>query len=235
MAATVIDQQMIEDSDHLSALDETLGLLTTDEIYEALDIPIVTVLIDKKKDYYPWRVLSGRKTRTHYDLTGISDNEYFDGRLSLDGHTLTLDNKDSVQVRFSRRYQPYSGWTSSLGRSVLDVVCESPREPIICYADNASDLEVAAKRITEGEDLHDAIMQTGHGRGERAYAIWRGLRGWLRAREWRRIADTYRLAAREAGCLLGEYPAVREEVVILNREIGLEEARLRKARRTQRD
>jgi hypothetical protein len=234
---------LIEHSHEVTALDEMLGLVDYQEMYEALDLPVVALLRSKEDSETMFAVISGERHKDHYEVGGISFGigaDGFTGKLSLDGTRLTLSSYKGEEyvegVSFSATtYQGYPLSENRRGLRLNTLIGEfsgnyGPHEPIDCVMSQA---KAAANKIKAGEGLHAAIVAVCDGDRQEAPGVFRVLKGWYRAYQKGVIMERHRNAFLNSGeTLVMEYAPIREELAALNGEIGREKARLNRAARS---
>lgn len=234
MQMNQIDERMIDDADQLKSLDELLGLMPYDEIYEAWDLPVVEAVQTDSSDPTRWLIVSAARTPNHYEVRGIAlgptSGDGFDARLSLDGRVITVSGgvepwKPPVRLVHKRNIS----LTRELGRFRGDVYL-----PVSPYDDAGVPLaRNVARRIADGISLGDAIEAESHGDSVQAYGIWRALRGWWRSHRWHQIADEHRDEAAAAQVPLIEYAPAREAAEEVTGQIAEEEARRLRSMRSE--
>jgi|GEM_PF-5530461 len=227
--------KLMQDAEYISGLDEMLGLVEYDEMYEALNLPVVALLksADSEDDDTLWAVVSGMRRENNYRVRGIfygpCGADGFTGTLSLDGRKLIVDGSttDVVFARSTSHGRP----TRGLLLNTLNGEFRGIYAPFGAGDSEVRSATAAAKRIELGEPVYKALVEECSG-GHPPF-ISNTFKGWYRARCKRAIMDRHREAFGQSGETLAlRYIPIAQEVSALNREIGSLRSRINREFRT---
>jgi hypothetical protein len=227
------EDNWIKNAEHLTRLDEMLGLVDSDEMDTAYYLPVVAIAykqlgvdpdtLDTFGGQPFWAIVSGERKEETYSVSGMYyglSPEYFSGELSLDGSTLTLTNPDNTTVKVVFSSRTLNGKVSLIA---LNGENYGLFEPVTASDIAMRDAPAIIKRIKGGMTLYDAFFDG----GEQSPLTARAVKGWLRAYRKQGIWDRHRdgfSVAEDRRAL--KYAPIQQEMNALNQEMGVQFSRV---------
>jgi hypothetical protein len=215
---------LVDNIESISALDEMLGLVNYVEMYEARNLPVVAVLKPNGSEdgETSWAIVSGERRRDDYLVRGIffcAGADGFTGTLSLDGTKLIIEDREKA-VEFAQ-YTSLGCTTRGVHLNSLIGEFSGIYAPFDASEYAVTSATAVARRIEGGEPVYEALMSERKCPSDSLSPTFASLKGWYRAHRKRLIMDEHRDEfRRSAEPLAMRYAPIAKDLVSLNREIG---------------